>query len=53
MKVKPIAVSDDKEKSWIAASIKAHSSLKSTQQKTEAILNSQQTNQQYNSTMST
>lgn len=49
----PIALSDDKGKSWIAAFIKTHSSLQSTRQKTETILNSQQTDQQYNSQMST
>lgn len=52
-KQQPKAVSDDKGKPWIAAFIKTHSSLKSTKQKTETILNSEQTNQQYNSTMST
>lgn len=47
-KKQAIAVSDDKGKSWIAASIKTHSSLKCTKQKTGNVLNSQETNQQHN-----
>lgn len=47
-KKQAIAVSDDKGKSWIAASIKTHSSLKFTKQKTGNVLNSQETNQQHN-----